>query len=167
MNDNAKCTVLIAGCGDEGPQWQEQGWCVVRLDIDPRTKPDVVGDMKSLGDIGPYEAVACNNALEHLYPHEVPRALAEFHRVLKNGGHAVVLVPDLEGVEPTEEIIPEIGMSGLHLFYGDPSKLEHFPYMAHHSGFVESSLRRVMEAAGFTVTTRRLPCHQLLGIGTK
>lgn len=160
-------TVLIAGCGDEGPQWTEQGWSVVRLDIDPRTNPDIVGDMRDLGEIGPFDAVSCNNALEHLYPHEVLVALGEFRRVLKPGGHVVIQVPDLQGIEPTEEIIPTIAMSGLHLFYGDPARLEEFPYMAHHCGFVESTLRRVMEASGFTVTTKRLPCHQLMGIGVK
>jgi SAM-dependent methyltransferase len=160
-------TVLIAGCGEEGRQWTEQGWSVVRLDIDPRTHPDIVGDMTDLGSIGPFDAVACNNALEHLYPHQVPKALSEFRRVLKDGGHAVIQVPDLEDVKPTEDLIPEIGMSGLHLMYGDPARLEEAPYMAHHSGFVEDTLRRVMERAGFTVTTKRLGCHQLMGIGVK
>ena len=160
-------TVLIAGCGEEGPQWTEQGWSVVRLDIDPRTDPDIVGDMTSLGEVGPFDAIACNNALEHLYPHEVDRALREFHRVLSPGGHVVIQVPDLQDVKPTEELIPEIGMSGLHLYYGDPARLEEFPYMAHHSGFVEDTLRRVMEMAGFKVTTKRLPCCQLMGIGEK
>lgn len=158
---------MIAGCGEEGPQWAEQGWRVVRLDIDPRTSPDVVGDMRDLGDIGPFDAVACNNALEHLYPHEVDRALREFHRVLVPGGHAVIQVPDLQDVRPTEDMIPEIAMSGLHLYYGDPARLEEFPYMAHHCGFVEETLRRVMEMAGFKVMTKRLRCHQLMGIGTK
>jgi predicted SAM-dependent methyltransferase len=155
-------TVLIAGCGEEGRQWTEQGWSVVRLDIDPRTKPDIVGTMTDLGQIGPFDAVACNNALEHLYPHEVTRALSEFHRVLAPGGRVVIQVPDLQDVKATEDLIPEIGMSGLHLFYG-----EEFPYMAHHSGFVEETLRRVMESAGFEVITKRLTCHQLMGIGTK
>lgn len=140
---------------------------MVRLDIDPRTHPDIIGTMTNLGDIGPYDAVACNNALEHLYPHEVGAALRGFHRVLKPGGHAVIQVPDLEGVSPTEEIIPEIGMSGLHLYYGDPARLEEFPYMAHHCGFVEATLRRVLESAGFKTMTKRLPCHQLMGIGVK
>lgn len=159
--------VLIAGAGDEGRQWADQDWCVVRLDIDARTNPDIVGDMRDLGDVGEFDAVACNNALEHLYPHEVAKALREFRRVLKPGGHAIIQVPDLEGVQATEDLIPEIGMSGLHLMYGDPARLEEFPYMAHHCGFVESTLRRVLEDAGFTATTKRLPCHQLMGIGTK
>lgn len=160
-------TVLIAGAGEEGPQWTEQGWSVVRLDIDPRTDPDIVGSMTDLGSVGPFDAVACNNALEHLYPHEVDRALREFYRVLNPGGNVVIQVPDLQDVKPTEDLIPEIGMPGLHLYYGDPSRLEEFPYMAHHSGFVEDTLRRVMEMAGFKVQTKRLPCHQLMGIGTK
>ena len=123
--------------------------------------------MTDLGDVGPFDAVWCNNALEHLYPHEVNKALREFHRVLRPGGHALIQVPDLQGVEPTEDIIPEIGMSGLHLFYGDAALIEEFPYMAHHSGFVEASLRRVLEMAGFKTQMQRLPCHQLMGIGIK
>jgi SAM-dependent methyltransferase len=160
-------TVLIAGCGEEGQQWTEQGWSVVRLDIDPRTKPDIVGSMTDLGDIGPYDAVACNNALEHLYPHEVNDALKEFHRVLKPGGHAIIQVPDLQDVKPTEDLIPEIGMSGLHLYYGDAALIPEYPHMAHHSGVVEDTLKRVLEMAGFTAQMKRLPCHQLMGIGVK
>lgn len=159
--------VLIAGCGEEGQQWADQGWDVVRLDIDPRTSPHIVGDMRDLGDIGEFDAVACNNALEHLYPHEVLKALKEFHRVLKPGGHAVIQVPDLQDVKATEDVIPEIGMTGLHLMYGDPSRLEEFPYMAHHCGFVSATLARVLGEAGFKAQTKRLPCHQLMGIGTK
>jgi ubiquinone/menaquinone biosynthesis C-methylase UbiE len=159
--------VLIAGCGEEGQQWVQQGWSVVRLDIDPRTNPDIVGDMTNLGDVGPFDAIACNNALEHLYPHEVNKALGEFYRVLNKGGNVIICVPDLQDIKATEDLIPEIGMCGLHLMYGDAALIEEFPHMAHHSGFVEETLRRVMENAGFQVTTQRLPCHQLMGIGTK
>lgn len=160
-------SILIAGCGDEGPQWRDQGWNVVRLDIDPRTSPDIVGSMTALGDIGPFDAVSCNNALEHLYPHEVDRALREFHRVLKPGGWAIIQVPDLQDVKATEDLIPEIGMCGLHLIYGDPALIEEFPYMAHHCGFTAETLTRSMEMAGFSVDTKRLGCHQLMGVGTK
>lgn len=123
--------------------------------------------MTELGDIGPFDAVFCNNALEHLYPHEVNKALREFYRVLKPGGGAIILVPDLQDVKPTEDVIPEIGMCGLHLIYGDAALIEEFPYMAHHSGFIEETLKRVMEMAGFKVEVKRLPCHQLMAVGTK
>ena len=159
--------VLIAGAGDEGQQWVDQGWSVVRLDIDPRTNPDIVGNMTDLGDIGQFDAVSCNNALEHLYPHDVESALNEFYRVINPGGHLVVLVPDLEDVRATEDLIPEIGMCGLHLIYGDAGLIKEFPFMAHHSGFISETLKRVMERAGFETTVSRIPCYQLLGIGKK
>ena len=160
-------TVLLAGCGDEGQQWVDQGWTVLRLDIDERTNPDIVGDMRALGDIGPFDAISCNNALEHLYPHDVEKALSEFHRILKPGGHLIVLVPDLQDVKATEDLIPEIVMCGLHLMYGDAALIEEFPYMAHHSGFVTDTLKRVVERAGFSVDIQRLPCYQLLATGAK
>lgn len=140
---------------------------MVRLDIDPRTSPDIVGDMTNLGPVGPFDAVACNNALEHLYPHQVPKALAEFYRVLAPGGHAVIQVPDLEGVAANADILPDIGMTGLHLYYGDPELIEEFPYMAHHTGFVKETLGKALETAGFKTMVKRLPCHQLIAIGTK
>jgi SAM-dependent methyltransferase len=159
--------VLIVGCGEEGQQWHDQGWNVVRLDIDPRVKPDIVGDMTCLGNIGPFDAVACNNALEHLYPHQVDKALREFHRVLNPGGYIIIQVPDLEGIQPTEDLIPEIGMSGLHLMYGDAALIEEYPHMAHHCGFVEQTLYRVLKEASFQPIVKRIPCHQLMGVGKK
>ena len=63
-------TVLSVGNGfDPLPQWVEQGYSVVRVDIDPATEPDIVGSMTALGDIGPYDVVYCSHALEHVYPH--------------------------------------------------------------------------------------------------
>jgi hypothetical protein len=78
-----------------------------------------------------------------------------------------VVVPDLQDVKPTEDLIPEIGMCGLHLMYGDAALIEEFPHMAHHSGFVTETLARVMTNAGFSTMTKRIPCHQLMGIGIK
>lgn len=123
--------------------------------------------MTDLGSIGPFDAVVCNNALEHLYPHEVNKALQEFYRILRPGGHVVILVPDLEGISPAEDLVDGIGMSGLHLFYGDAALIEEFPYMAHHCGFVQETLTRVLEMAGFKTQVQRVSCHQLLGIGVK
>jgi SAM-dependent methyltransferase len=162
-------TVLAVGSGaDPLEQWKEQGYTVVRLDIDPGTKPDIVGSMTDMGEIGPFDVVYCSHSLEHLYPHEVPKALREFHRVLRTGGVAVILVPDLQDVPATDDPLPGApGLTGLHLYYGDAREIEQYPYMAHHSGFVEKSLRAAMEQCGFTVNTQRASHYNLLGIGVK
>lgn len=161
-------SVLVAGSGhDMGELWE--GAKVTRLDIDPETKPDVVASMTDMGAIGPFDVVYCSHALEHLYPHEVPQALAEFHRVLNDGGSLVVLVPDLEGVPATDDVLPgSCGLCGLHLYYGDPREIAAgHAHMAHHCGFVASTLRAALEAAGFDARTQRMSAYNLLAIGVK
>jgi SAM-dependent methyltransferase len=160
-------TLLVVGSGTTPlSEWEAQGYTIVRLDIDPEMKPDIVGSMTDMGDIGPFDVVLCSHSLEHVYPHEVPVALAEFYRVLKPGGRAVVLVPDLEDVKPNTDPLPG-GYCGLHLFYGDARLIPAMPHMAHHCGFVASTLCDAMTAAGFRCATKRLECHQLLGMGVK
>lgn len=165
-------SVLIAGSGPEPQEeWLARGWHVTTLDIESRNAPDIVADMTAMGDIGSYDAVFCCHALEHLYPHQVYLALCEFKRVLKPGGTAVVIVPDLEDVRPTEEIldIPDCGpICGLHLFYGDHRMIPQYPHMAHHSGFVSTTLSNALKGAGFAnVTTERLTHYNLMGAGVK
>lgn len=166
-------SVLIAGSGPEKmPEWEQNGFAATYLDIEPRNNPDVVASMTELPEkIGPFSVVFCCHALEHLYPHEVYWALTEFKRVLKPGGIAVIMVPDLEDVKPTEDILdyPEAGpITGLHLYYGDSRQIREFPYMAHHSGFVKETLEKAMKTAEFdSVTTKRMTHYNLLGIGLK
>src|SRR5260221_3443312 len=42
-----------------------------------------------------YDAVYCAHNLEHYYRHEVPKVLAGFSHVIKPGGFAHVIVPDM------------------------------------------------------------------------
>lgn len=164
-------SVLHVGCGgDTLPEWLE-GYDEVRLDIDPRWRPDILASMTDMGDIGGFDVVLSHHSLEHLYPHEAPTALREFHRVLKPGGYAAIFVPDLEGVGPTDEVLfesPAGPICGADLIYGLRSKLHEMPHMAHHSGYVALTLRRALESAGFArVDVRRLDCHNLFGVAVK
>jgi SAM-dependent methyltransferase len=162
-------SILIAGSGAERTDlWDKQGFKTVYLDIEARTNPDVCASMTDMGDIGPFDIVYCCHALEHLYPHEVNLALREFKRVLKLGGTAMIVVPDLEGVKPSNDILPRSDMTpitGLHLFYGDQAKIAEFPFMAHHSGFIAETLEYALQSAGFAAKTTRQPDYNLVGIG--
>ena len=162
-------TVLHAGCGHTPlPAWFAD-FAEVRLDIDPSVQPDICASMLDMGDIGPFDALYCSHALEHLYPHEVAVALAEFRRVLKPGSPIVVFVPDLEGISATHEVIYESPcgpITGLDMIYGKISYLEGNPFMAHHTGFVRETMVRVLEEAGFSgVSAMSVPEHNLMGSG--
>jgi hypothetical protein len=82
----------------------------------------------------------------------------------------MVIVPDLEDVKATDEILFEssIGpLSGLDLIYGCRFD-RHRPYMSHHSGFVSKTLEAAMKEAGFDVVTmKRLPEFNLMAVGQK
>ncbi|MBA3495406.1 MAG: class I SAM-dependent methyltransferase [Gammaproteobacteria bacterium] len=144
----------------------------VRLDIDPIHKPDIVASMTEMGNIGSFDAVYCSHALEHIYPHEAGQALREFLRVLVPGGCAVLIVPDCEGVSPTEDVLfdaPVGPITGLDLYYGFRPLLAAMPHMAHHNAFVQATLAKALAEAGFShVETRRTgPCHNLIGVAVK
>jgi ubiquinone/menaquinone biosynthesis C-methylase UbiE len=164
-------SLLHVGCGsDVLPEWAS-GFVETRLDVCPDYSPHIVANMTAMGEIGEYDAVLCSHALEHLPPHEVGTALSEFLRVLRAGGHAIVFVPDLEGVTPTEETLfvsPAGPISGIDLMYGYRPSLAEFPYMAHRTGFVQDTLHKAIKDAGFSkVETKRLSNYALMGVGVK
>ena len=159
--------LLHVGCGgDAKPEWATE-YTETRLDIDGSHNPHIVASMTDMGDIGEYDAIYCSHALEHLTPEDGDKALAEFVRVLAPGGFAMVLVPDLEDVKATDEVILEAPcgpITGLDMIYG----LRGLPYMAHQTGFVKSTLDKTMHRAGFAkVATNRLSNYNLIGIGVK
>lgn len=127
--------------------------------------------MTNMGDIGPFQAVYSSHSLEHLYPHEVPVAAREFHRVLAPGGTAVIVVPDLEDVQPTEDVLfdsPSGPICGLDLFYGSSRLIPANVHMAHHCGFIADTLRAVLEGAGFSeVAITRVEHHNLMAVAVK
>ncbi len=165
MRQQSGTTPVLAG-----PEWRE-----VRLDIDPAIKPDIVADMTDMSAVasGSMDAVYASHTLEHLYPHEVEVALAEFARVLAPDGFAIISCPDLAEVaklivagritEPAYE--SSIGpITPLDMLYGHGASLRsgrHF--MAHRGGFTGPSLMAALFKAGFASVLCRRHGFQLTG----
>ena len=162
--------ILHVGCGGAPlPGWLSGE--EVRLDIDPQHKPDIVASMTDIpDDVGRFTLVYSSHSLEHLYLHEVHRALRCFHRVLVPGGLCIAIVPDLQGIEPTDAVVyesPAGPVTGRDMFYGAGWLIEQQPPMAHHTGFVKATLVREMERVGFKAHGIRAGGWNLIGIGEK
>jgi SAM-dependent methyltransferase len=155
---------LHAGCGTFPLPFENCD--ELRLDADPAVKPDVVRSMTDLGELGEFDGVYCSHALEHLHPQDALTALREFHRVLIPGGFVTIIVPDLEGISPTFDLLPGMMITGHDLIYGLVDL--HNPLMLHRTGFIAETMRGALKQAGFRdVIAKRLPNYNLLGLGIK
>jgi predicted SAM-dependent methyltransferase len=159
-------TLLHVGCGPKRkdrttPGFNQPHWQEVRLDIDASVKPDVVGTMTDMGAVADasVDAVFSSHNIEHLYPHEVPVALAEFRRVLRDDGFAVITCPDLQSVcalvaqdrlnDPAYESAAGT-ISPLDIMYGHRAAMARGNlYMAHRCGFTRKVLVQTLQQAGF------------------
>ena len=162
---NAKPLKLLnVGCGPKGREHGFLGfqdWQEVRLDIDPSVEPDVVGTMTDLAAVptGSVDAIVSSHNIEHLYPHEVPVALAEFVRVLTPQGILLITCPDLQSVcarvaqgelaSPLYES-PAGPISALDILYGHRGAMGAGNlYMAHRCGFTLEVLANTLQSCGF------------------
>lgn len=159
-------TFLHVGCGPKHKRQTTRGfnndnWQEVRLDIDEKVNPDVLGTMTDMSDVqtGSVNAVFSSHNIEHLYPHEVPVALGEFYRVLSPEGFVVITCPDLVSVcklvadnkltEPAYQS-PAGPISPIDMLYGHrPAIAKGNTFMAHRCGFTEPVLRATLQASGF------------------
>jgi len=142
--------------GFAGPAWRE-----IRLDIDPDAQPDVIGSMTAMPAItdAAVDAVFSSHNLEHLYPHEVPLALAEFLRVLRPAGYLVLTCPDLHavcrqvvevGLTDPAYLSPAGPIAPLDMLYGHQQAMAAGNlFMAHRCGFTQASLAAALRQAGF------------------
>jgi predicted SAM-dependent methyltransferase len=156
------------------PEWKE-----VRLDVDPAVEPDILGsmlDMSAMPDES-VDAIYSSHNIEHLYPDELPAAMEEFLRVLKPGGFAVIVCPDLQAAaqmiaedklldvaysSPAGPVTP-FDMVYSHRQFTGRDK----PYMAHHCGFTLNVLLGTLKENGFPASAGLRKNFNLLAIATK
>lgn len=181
-----KKTFLHVGCGPKRkdrttagfnvPEWHEQ-----RLDIDDRVAPDIVGTMTDMSAVpdAAVDAIFSSHNIEHLYPHEVPKALAEFKRVLRPDGFVVITCPDLQSVcalvaedkltEPAYTA-PAGPIAPIDILYGHrPAMARGNLYMAHRCGFTQKVLTHTLQASGFATVAairRGHPVYDLWALAT-
>lgn len=160
-------TFLHVGCGENDlsrttPGFIAGNWTEVRFDIDRSVSPDLIGSMTDMTEVDSeqYDALFSSHNIEHLYFHEVPVALKEFHRVLKAEGFAVITCPDIQSVcahvldgrlidpvyqSPAGPISPIDIMFGFRRSIADGNE-----FMAHKTAFTRSLLVNRIKAAGFS-----------------
>jgi predicted SAM-dependent methyltransferase len=125
------------------------GWTI--LNIQPGPHVDVVGDCVDLGRFasGSVSEIYTSHVLEHLgFRDELPRALAEWHRVLEPDGRLRVSVPDLMTlcrlfVDPN--VSQRVRDYVVRVMYGSQEDAHDF----HKMGFTLESLTAHLQAAGF------------------
>jgi SAM-dependent methyltransferase len=175
--------LLHVGCGVYNraklPPVFHTGWQEIRLDIDPDVNPDVISsitDMRAISDCI-VDAVYSSHNIEHLYPHEVPLALGEMHRVLKPGGFALIMLPDLQEVarhvadgklEEPLYMSPVGPIAALDVIFGHrPALANGNMFMAHRTGFTGATLGAALVNAGFAaaLVQRDPPAFRLTAIG--
>jgi predicted SAM-dependent methyltransferase len=179
---------LHVGCGPKRKNQTTKGfntpdWTEIRLDIDASVQPDVIGTMTDMSAVmsESVDAIYSSHNIEHLYPHEVPFALAEFLRVLKPNGFFVVTCPDLQSVcklvaedKLTEAAYasPAGPIAPLDILYGHrPYMAQGNLYMAHRCGFTQKVLSGTLQSSGFktvaTMARGRAPFFDLFALASK
>jgi len=158
-------TFLHVGCGpqykSEIKGFDNENWKEIRFDIDEKVNPDIVGTLLDMSAVetGSVDAIYSSHNIEHVFPHEVPIVLREFHRVLKDDGMVVLVCPDLQSVcqaivddkllQPLYES-PAGPISPIDILYGyRPAIARGNEYMAHKGGFTYSVLNDAFIEAGF------------------
>jgi predicted SAM-dependent methyltransferase len=171
--------VLNAGSGSVSarklhPLFEGDAWTEVRIDIDREVAPDIVASVTNMATVvpsGSFDAIWSSHSLEHLYAHEVTNALAEFKRILKPDGFALITCPDLEavaaivtnkGLDHVAYVSPAGPITPLDMLFGHSASIARGnAYMAHNTGFTCASLGRLLVEAGFSIVLAKSDAFDL------
>jgi len=141
----------------EPARWEE-----LRLDLDAKVRPDFVGSMTDMRDhfsAASFDAIWSSHSLEHLHDHEIPLALGEFRRVLRDDGFALISCPDLEtvmslflrhGPDYVAYQSPAGPITPVDMLFGHTRSIASGNHhMAHRSGLTAERLGGLLLRAGF------------------
>jgi SAM-dependent methyltransferase len=158
-------TLLHVGCGNLNKSnlkgFDNENWKEVRLDINQDVNPDIVTTLTDLSmvDTGTFDAIYSAYNIDHIYPHEVPKTLKEFYRVLNQDGIVVIRCPDIQRVceyvaeDKLLDVLyesPSGPISAIDILFGNRKSIaQGNPYMAKKGGFTYSVLNTVFGEAGF------------------
>ena len=159
-------TVLDVGSGPSSrrlpPHYSD--WTRVRLDIDPKCKPDILLDARKLMELTPgmYDAVYCAHNLEHYHRHEAAKVAAGMRHVVKYEGFVEIRVPDIEAVVHAmtqqkldiDDVLYEAPRGPIlvrDVIYGYHVEIEQSgqDFYAHRTGFTRKALQRFLQPIGF------------------
>lgn len=158
-------TFLHVGCGYLNKShclgFENDDWSEIRLDIDKSVSPDIVGTLTNMNTVesASVDAIYSSHNIEHIFPHEIPTALKEFYRVLKDDGIVVITCPDIQSVGEAlandKLLVPLFNspmgdVTPFDILYGHRATTSDGNiFMAHKSGFTYSTLDSVFFEAGF------------------
>lgn len=123
------------------------------VDASPREGVDIVADASSipLPDECAVEVMALH-LIEHLLPWDLPTALGEWFRLLRNGGKLIIEAPDI--IKGCRNVVSGYTVPGTNpdrmgmwAVYGDVTKRD--PLMLHKYGYSFNTLAPLVAAAGF------------------
>jgi hypothetical protein len=153
---------------------------MLRVDIDTSVNPDIIADATDLSVIksGTVDALWSAHCIEHLYQHDVIRALAEFYRIMKETGFVCVIVPDLQSIasyiveDRLHEAIYESAAGPItahDMIYGHSRAIaEGHTSMAHRCGFTPTMIIQFFRTIPFAdIVVRRRSTLELAVVARK
>jgi SAM-dependent methyltransferase len=136
-----------------------------------------IADLSAIPD-GTVDAVWASHSVEHLYQYQVPAALSEFRRVLRKGGFACIVIPDLQAIanwiatDRLHETIYESAsgpVTAHDMIWGFGRAVAGGnAAMAHRCGFTPTPFAKAISGAGFEeVLVRRKNTLELVGLALR
>jgi len=148
----SKGKLLDVGCGEYSPHHGD--YDVVRVDIDPEVKPDILADVRNLPlPDREFDVVFASHVLEHFGFKWTKNVLKEWIRVLKVGGELQIVVPNIEyaaekvlKMRDGEAVHPEEVERSMFMYFSAQKDGGKFDY--HKAGFTPASLKKLLESLG-------------------